>query len=61
MFPVTKGPREAISLSGLPMSSIVAFGLFVRRIYGEATTCTLPCLSSSNFTSTHGSAHLGWQ
>lgn len=61
VFPVTKGPREAMSLSGLPISSIVALGLFVSLIKGEATTWTFPCLSSSNFTSIQGSAHLGWQ
>lgn len=38
VFPVTKGPKEAISFSGLPISSIVALGLLVKRISGEATT-----------------------
>ncbi|RWR74766.1 hypothetical protein CKAN_00310900 [Cinnamomum micranthum f. kanehirae] len=37
-FPVTKGPREAITLSGLPISSMLALGLLVKRISGEATT-----------------------
>lgn len=61
VFPVTKGPREAMSFSGLPISSIDELGLLVKRIKGEATTWTFPCFSSSNFTSTQGSAHFGWQ
>lgn len=38
VLPVTKAPSDAMSFSGLPISSIVAFGLLVRRIKGEATT-----------------------
>jgi hypothetical protein len=60
--PVTKGPREEISFSGLPMSSMVGWACWWVGLVGEPDQRRRHHLHLAVLvTSTRGSAHLGWQ